>query len=151
MGIVAGLLAAVTGFFQNRRRSRLETDPIPDATHPVKRKTRSSVKKSDILFFVVVAALIAAAFGIFQVVLPSQGREIVIEEGGELVGVYSLKEDQVIEVQGPLGISTVIIENGEAYMLDSPCPNKVCIAMGRISESGDSIICIPNRVYIRVQ
>ena len=109
------------------------------------------MKKKDVLFIVIVAVLIAAAFGIFQVVLPSQGREIVIEEGNELVGVFSLAEDQVIEVQGPLGISTVVIENGEAYMLDSPCPNKVCIAMGRISEPGDSIICIPNRVYIRVQ
>ena len=109
------------------------------------------MKKKDILFLAVVAALIAAAFGIFQVVLPSQGREIVIEEGNELVGVFPLEEDRVIEVQGPLGISTVVIENGEAYMLDSPCPNKVCIAMGRISEPGDSIICIPNRVYIHVR
>jgi len=109
------------------------------------------MKKKDILFIAIVAALIAVAFGIFQVVLPSQGREIVIEEGGELVGVFSLEEDQVIEVQGPLGISTVVIESGEAYMLDSPCPNKVCIEMGRISEPGDSIICIPNRVFIRAQ
>jgi hypothetical protein len=109
------------------------------------------MKKKDILFIIIVAALIAAAFGIFQMVLPSQGREIVIEEGGELVGVFSLEEDQVIEVQGPLGISTVVIENGEAYMLDSPCPNKVCIKMGRISDPGDSIICIPNRVHIQVR
>ena len=109
------------------------------------------MKKKDILFIVIMAAFIAAAFGIFQVVLPSQGREIIIEEGNDLVGVFSLEEDQVIEVQGPLGISTVIIENGEAYMLDSPCPNKVCIAMGHINEPGDSIICIPNRIYIRVR
>ena len=109
------------------------------------------MKKKDILFIAFVAALIAAAFGVFQVVLPSQGREIVIEEGNELVGVFSLDEDRVIEVQGPLGVSTVVIENGEAYMLESPCPNKVCIAMGRISEPGDTIICIPNRVYIRVR
>ncbi|MBN1881614.1 MAG: NusG domain II-containing protein [Deltaproteobacteria bacterium] len=109
------------------------------------------MKKKDILFIIIVAALIAAAFGIFQVVLPSQGREIVIEEGNELVGVFPLEEERIIEVQGPLGISTVVIENGEAYMLDSPCPNKVCIAMGHISEPGDTIICIPNRVYIRAR
>jgi putative component of membrane protein insertase Oxa1/YidC/SpoIIIJ protein YidD len=39
MGIVAGFLAAVTGFFR-RRRSRQETDSIPTAVHSDQRKTK---------------------------------------------------------------------------------------------------------------
>jgi len=44
MGIAAGLFAAVTGFFRKRRRSRPETDSIPDVLHPEQRKTKSIAK-----------------------------------------------------------------------------------------------------------
>ena len=60
MGIVAGFLAAVTGFFRRRRRSRLEADSIPNATHPEQRKTKSIVK-SDMLLLFCALALYACA------------------------------------------------------------------------------------------
>jgi hypothetical protein len=109
------------------------------------------MKKSDILFIVLAALLIAGAFLTFEIVSNNHGRTVVIEEGNEVVGSYPLSEDRTIPVQGPLGISTVVVEHAEVYMADSPCANKVCIDMGRISERGDSIICLPNRIYITIQ
>ncbi len=109
------------------------------------------MKKSDILFIVLAAFLIAGAFLAFEIVSNSHGRTVVIEEGNEVVGSYRLSEDRTIPVKGPLGISTVVIEHGEVHMDDSPCANKVCIDMGKISEKGDSIICLPNRIYITIQ
>jgi hypothetical protein len=109
------------------------------------------VKRSDVIFIIVVVVLIAGAFLLFEVVKNSSGRVVVIEEGNEEVGTYPLSEDTIVKVQGPLGITTVVIENGEVYVSDSPCPNKVCIAMGKISEKGDTIVCLPNRVYITVR
>jgi hypothetical protein len=109
------------------------------------------MKKNDIIFIIVAALLIGGAFLAFELISGNYGRTVVIEEGNEVVGSYPLSEDRTIEVQGPLGISTVAIENGEVYMADSPCSNKICIDMGRISEKGDSIICLPNRVYITIQ
>lgn len=55
MGIVAGFLAAVTGFFRRWRRSRLETDSIPVATHPEQRKTKVIVKSGMLLLFCALA------------------------------------------------------------------------------------------------
>jgi hypothetical protein len=109
------------------------------------------VKRSDILFIIVVVLLIAGAFVLFDVVKNSYGKVVVIEEGNEEVGTYPLSEDRIVEVAGPLGVTTVVIKDGEVYVSDSPCPNKVCIDMGRISDKGDSIICLPNRVYITVR
>ncbi|MBN2223561.1 MAG: NusG domain II-containing protein [Deltaproteobacteria bacterium] len=109
------------------------------------------MKKSDIIFILLAAALIGGAFLAFELISNSYGRTIVIEQGNEVVGSYPLSEDRTVEVQGPLGISTVIIEHREVYMADSPCSNKICIDMGHISEKGDSIICLPNRVYITIQ
>jgi len=109
------------------------------------------MKKSDIVFILLAALLIGGAFLAFEIISNSHGRTVVIEEGNEVVGSYPLSEDRTIPVQGPLGISTVIIKNGEVYMADSPCSNKICIDMGRVSEKGDSIICLPNRIYITIQ
>jgi putative component of membrane protein insertase Oxa1/YidC/SpoIIIJ protein YidD len=60
MGIVAGFLAAVTGFFRRRRRSRLEIDSIPGATHAEQRKTKSIVK-SGLLMLLSATAFYACA------------------------------------------------------------------------------------------
>jgi hypothetical protein len=109
------------------------------------------MKKSDIIFILLAALLIGGAFLAFRVISNNYGRTVVIEEGNEVVGSYPLSEDRTIPVQGPLGISTVVIEHREVYMAGSPCSNKICIDMGHISEKGDSIICLPNRVYITVQ
>jgi hypothetical protein len=109
------------------------------------------MKRSDILFIVLAALLIGGVFLAIELVSGNHGRKVVIEEGNEVTGSYPLSEDRTIEVQGPLGISTVVIANGEVYMADSPCTNKICIDMGHISEKGDSIICLPNRVYITIQ
>ncbi len=109
------------------------------------------MKKSDIVFIILAALLIGGAFLAFELISGNYGRMVVIEEGNEVVGSYSLSEDRTVEVQGPLGISTVVIEHGQVYMADSPCSNKICLDMGRISEKGDSIICLPNRIYITIQ
>ncbi len=109
------------------------------------------MKKSDIIFILLAALLIGGVFLAFEMISNSYGRTVVIEEGNEVVGSYPLSEDRTITVQGPLGVSTVVIEHREVYMDDSPCSNKICIDMGHISEKGDSIICLPNRVYITIQ
>ena len=39
---------------------------------------------------------------------------------------------------------------GEIYVKDSDCTDKVCVRSGRICKSGESIICAPNRVTIKI-
>jgi len=55
MGIVAGLLAAVTGFFRRRKGARLETDSIPNAIHPEQKKTKAVVKSGMLLLLCALA------------------------------------------------------------------------------------------------
>jgi hypothetical protein len=109
------------------------------------------VKKSDIIFIFVVVILLCGGFFLFTILSGNYGRTVVIEEGNEVVGSFPLSEDRVVKVEGPLGVSTVVIEKGEVYMADSPCHNKVCIDMGHISKKGDTIVCLPNRIYITIQ
>ena len=42
------------------------------------------------------------------------------------------------------------ISGGEAFMKWADCPDKLCIHQGKISHTGETIACLPNRVTVRV-
>ncbi len=64
--------------------------------------------------------------------------------------VISLKKDATHIVKGPLGAAKIIIEDGQARMESAPCPLKICEAMGPIKNAGETILCLPNRISIKV-
>jgi len=71
--------------------------------------------------------------------------------GPDYEGYFDLEQDKMVEVEGPLGITKVFIRNGEAWIEDSPCREKICIKMGRLKRPGEQAVCIPNRVVIEVE
>jgi hypothetical protein len=80
-----------------------------------------------------------------------EGRWVVIEADGGVVGNFSLDEDGLIPVDGKLGTTRVEIADRGVRVLDSPCPYKLCVKSGPISRSGETLICLPNRVVIRIE
>jgi hypothetical protein len=63
---------------------------------------------------------------------------------------YPLDTHEHISVPGPLGSTAVLIEDGRVQVLSSPCPAKICITSGAISEPNGWIACMPNRVFIEI-
>ena len=62
----------------------------------------------------------------------------------------NLETDFVIEgING--GTNHLIIRDGRAYIDEASCPDKICISQGAVSESGQTIVCLPNRVVITVK
>ncbi|MEA5445255.1 NusG domain II-containing protein [Gammaproteobacteria bacterium AB-CW1] len=54
-------------------------------------------------------------------------------------------------VSGPLGESLLEVSNGRIRFADAPCPDRICLRRGWLSQHGDSATCIPNRVHIRLE
>lgn len=46
---------------------------------------------------------------------------------------------------------TVVIENGSAYVRHSDCPDGVCMSGRPISKSGETLLCAPAGVTLRVK
>jgi len=80
-----------------------------------------------------------------------EGKRVVIEADGERIGNFSLEEKRLIPVAGKLGTTRVEIADKVVRVLDSPCPHKVCVKSGPISRSGETLVCLPNRVVIRIE
>jgi len=79
--------------------------------------------------------------------------EVVIEVDGKIEKRFflsDLKAGEQFKIKGILGYSLLEVGGNEVRAVESPCPDKICIGMGWISHPGQSIVCIPNRVVVRI-
>jgi hypothetical protein len=107
------------------------------------------LKAGDYVIIVLVIAVVTLLF--YQYVFSSyQGTEVQITSQG-FQRSFDLNEDRVVEVEGPLGITKVVINDGEVWVSDSPCREKICIKMGKKHRVGEEIVCVPNRVVVEVK
>ena len=109
---------------------------------------RNFFKIGDYALLLIVAGLIVFLFSFFF--FNNSGDSRVQVTGRYSQKYYDLDEDRIINVEGPLGVTRVIIEDGEVWFEDSPCREKICIKMGKKKRVGDQIICVPNRVIVEI-
>jgi hypothetical protein len=107
------------------------------------------LKPLDLLITVAAACLVA--FTAFSAYAPGSGqaRAIIKGPGGEWI--YPLSADREVKVAGPLGETLVVIWGKRVQIIDSPCPNKTCIAAGAIDRPGQWLACLPNQIIVRVE
>jgi hypothetical protein len=80
-----------------------------------------------------------------------QGATVQVRVDGAVVGTFSMTRNQTYEIQGANGGTNLLfIQNGEAWVEEASCPDGLCQNMGKISQNGQSIVCLPNRVVIEV-
>ena len=72
-----------------------------------------------------------------------------IRMNGEMIHEMPLGEDAEFTVEG-VYTNHVSVRNGQVAITESSCPGGDCMHSGWIRENGRSIICLPNRVEIRV-
>jgi len=107
------------------------------------RRIVSSVKVLDLVLF---CGIVVAALWLTLDNLKASGDRIVVHAGDRMYE-YSLKEDGVRKVQGPLGETVIEIRNGRARIVDSPCVNKICIRQG----FAHPLVCLPNKIIVDVE
>ena len=56
-------------------------------------------------------------------------------------------EEQVFYING----TVVVVDNNGAFFTDSVCRGRVCIHIGRINKVGQTSVCVPQRVSIRIE
>lgn len=112
------------------------------------RRPRFRPKLLDLAIVAVAAA--GFAFSAVTVYGGSQPSTLVVSSGS-VQWLYPLSEDRTIQVEGALGVSTIVIEDGTARFLDSPCRNKTCVAAHPVHAAGDWSACLPNGVFIRAE
>ncbi|MBQ3935312.1 MAG: NusG domain II-containing protein [Clostridia bacterium] len=98
---------------------------------------------------ILIAVLLTAAAILFPVLhrTASPGTQFEILLRGERLGLYALADDRDIPIEG---ICIVSVRNGTVFMKESNCPGKTCVHHAPVSNGGETIVCLPNQVVIRV-
>lgn len=109
------------------------------------------MKKGDfvLLFAVLGVAALLALTGLFRE-KKEEGASVRVFVDGTEVGTYALSTDRTIEIKGVRGTNVLRIENGVAFMEKASCPDFYCIQQGKISKTGEKIICLPNKIVVEV-
>lgn len=102
---------------------------------------------------VVAGAVVIAAGVLLYFLQPEQGNflsaSIVLD--GESIAQYDLDrltEPVILEVEEAAYPLTIEIQPGRIRIAESSCPGQDCIHTGWISQAGQQIICLPNRLVI---
>ena len=107
-------------------------------------------RRADLILIGVLLA-VGVLLSLGAVLLSRTGESVQIRVSGRVVASYPLSEDLETEISGANGgVNRLLIRGGGAWMEEASCPDKLCVGMGVIRRSGQSIICLPNQVVVEI-
>ncbi|MBW4837947.1 MAG: NusG domain II-containing protein [Paenibacillaceae bacterium] len=114
------------------------------------------IKRGDVLL-IVILVLLGSAWLLLRQVLesresvdPATLRAEIKVDGDSYRSVPLGGGEETIEIHTEYGNNTLKVFNGGIQMIYADCPKKISMQMGFISRPGETIICVPNRVYVEI-
>ena len=108
-------------------------------------------KKADLIIILGVILLGACALLITFFAGNQKPGYVRISVNGKNTAVYPLDTDREFTVTGFDGGEVHgFIKDGVADVSEATCPDKICVNHSVIKRTGESIVCLPNRVVITV-
>ncbi|MBO4468328.1 MAG: NusG domain II-containing protein [Clostridia bacterium] len=104
------------------------------------------LKKTDVILSI--SLILISVLGFFIVeLMKKDGKTVVVKQNNSVVYEGKISEDREI----PLKHNTVKIKDGKVFMKCADCKNQICVKSGKISKSGETVVCLPNRVIIEIE
>jgi len=98
----------------------------------------------------VVVAVAGIALPLFSSSSADQSQAIITVDGKPFKTVVLDGHHEVIRVSGVTGYDIVEVADRKVRIVEADCPDKLCVNQGWISRSPQQIVCLPNRVVVRV-
>ena len=101
-------------------------------------------------------ALLIVAMALFVVDITKASNDdgnktVVVSIDGKKEAEYPINKDGTYLIYGShLSTNKLVIKDGEAYIEEASCPDKQCMKQGKISKAGEMLVCLPNRVVIKI-
>ena len=119
-------------------------------------------KKTIVLSLTILAILLAAAAALWLQVRsgPEDGLETagtktaLLYQNGQLLRRIPLTKDadNTFTIESDEGGSnTIQVADGKIGIIDADCPDKLCVNQRAIRYQGESIICLPHKVTVRIE
>lgn len=104
------------------------------------------VKKRD--FWLIGSILLLAVLVLICLWLFSpKGSTVEVWVDGQLSATLPLNTDTTYAIGDG---NVLVIEGGRVCMQSASCPDQICVRHAPVSRAGNSIICLPNRITLKV-
>lgn len=106
--------------------------------------------KKDIIIVSVLLVVALGGYLCFNMNNNKNARYVQIYRGDILMKTYLLSRDGQYELKTGNDFNQLVIENGSVFIKEANCPDKLCVKQGTISKSGESIICLPHKIVVKI-
>ena len=112
-------------------------------------KDKATKRRNDLVLLggCLLAALVLCGLWLL---LRQDGATVIVEQNGREMARYALSKNRTVRIEGEGGYNLLVIENGEAWLPEADCPNLLCVKTGKIRYGGQSIVCLPHKLAVRI-
>ena len=104
------------------------------------------IHRNDIILNILVIALCISMPIYLSTLSEDKEKTVVVSFDGNEERRINLSDDFTYHTHGV----EITVENGRAYVSNTSCPDRLCMKMKDAKDVGDSIICVPNKVSVRI-
>jgi len=114
------------------------------------------MKRNDMILLGMIIILVILGLGSlqgYQSAEESTHRFAVITQNRRLVERIELdnvSESRIIKLGGKYN-EIIIVEKGRIKFKEADCPDKICVKTGWLEKPGDTAVCLPNRVVVKIE
>lgn len=106
--------------------------------------------KNDLLLTGAILFIALVMFTVFKLTSKS-GNTVKISVDGEVIKTFDLNTDTKYEIKTGDNINILVIKDSMAYVESANCPDKICQHHRKISNDGETIVCLPHKVVISIE
>lgn len=108
-------------------------------------------KRNDVIL-IVGLLLISIIFLFVRNFNQEDGGNALVTVDGEVYKSFPLSEETTETIELDDGrYNTIVIKDGYVTMLEASCPDQICVNHRPINKSGETIVCLPNKVVIEIE
>ncbi len=107
------------------------------------------ITKRDLMLIIILLAVMIILF-LFMYLNKKTGYNVRISADGKTIKTLSLDKDEEYVFEVDKGYNVVVIKNNEVYVKEADCPDKICVKHKKISNIGETIICLPHKLVVEI-
>lgn len=108
------------------------------------------MKKKDIILIAIIFAVITQVFLINKYINSGKSNKVEIYVNNKLYKEVPIDKTQTIKIEEKGASNIVKIHDNGVEMTSANCPDLVCVKTGFIKNPGESIVCLPHRISIKI-
>ena len=79
------------------------------------------------------------------------GAAVQVIRNGEVTDTLSLDQNGTYRYESANGgYNLVVIQDGQVSVTEASCPDQICVRHGPTGQTADPIVCLPNKLVVRV-